>query len=196
MREELPICPGCRAPCMPQQTLVLQEQIRAYFDSSPGDVGFIFQSDRQAAYRFFTASPHKGWACDACLNGGQALRGDICQQTYGIWQPHLAYVDQHSVCRTCRKAFVFTKEEQKHWYEDLKFWVVSYAVRCCACRQALRERRATIASAQRDIARLRAEFDPCDVEQLERLIALYELTGSHHQVAAYKRRLGRLRKTK
>jgi len=50
--------------------------------------------------------------------------------------PRLYYVDMKKTCRDCGRYFIFFAEEQRHWYEDLKFFVDSDCVRCPDCRRA------------------------------------------------------------
>jgi len=49
------------------------------------------------------------------------------------------YFDLDKVCRDCRRRFLFFAEEQKHWYEEIRLPLEADAVRCCACRRAVRE---------------------------------------------------------
>ena len=51
------------------------------------------------------------------------------------------YEDKQIQCRDCSCIFVFTKEEQKHWYEDLRLPIYANAVRCLNCRIILRKKR-------------------------------------------------------
>ncbi len=75
------------------------------------------------------------WACNACLAGKRALIADPNKQKFKACEPYYAYFDEERSCQKCRKTFTFTKEEQKHWYERLGFWVWSRAVECRKCRR-------------------------------------------------------------
>ncbi len=78
------------------------------------------------------------WACDNCLDSGKAIPGDGEKQRWADQWPYLAYYDLHKKCKKCHKDFVFSKEEQKYWYEELKFWVQSKCLHCLDCRKKLR----------------------------------------------------------
>lgn len=73
------------------------------------------------------------WACQDCIESSAALEADPDQQTFNKWPPYLAYFDTRHECRDCGDAFVFAKDEKKHWYEVLQFWVQSHPVRCKSC---------------------------------------------------------------
>jgi hypothetical protein len=73
------------------------------------------------------------WACDDCIRAGRALRTEPYEQKWADCEPYLAYYDETRTCVDCGASFVFTKEEQRHWYEKLKFWVWSRPIRCDAC---------------------------------------------------------------
>jgi hypothetical protein len=58
------------------------------------------------------------------------------------------YFDVERVCRDCRRPFIFFAEEQKYWYETLKFPLDSDCVRCPECRKT-----------ERFLARTRATYE-------------------------------------
>jgi hypothetical protein len=45
------------------------------------------------------------------------------------------YFDARRVCRTCGQPFLFFAEEQKHWYEDLRFPLEADCRDCPPCRK-------------------------------------------------------------
>ena len=47
------------------------------------------------------------------------------------------YFDVEKVCRDCGRRFIFFADEQKYWYEDLRFPLEADAVRCPPCRKRL-----------------------------------------------------------
>ena len=61
------------------------------------------------------------WACDDCIHSGIAINGDPGAQLYCDFDPYLAYFDILKGCEKCHEDYVFRKEEQKFWYETLKF---------------------------------------------------------------------------
>lgn len=81
------------------------------------------------------------WACDDCLISGSALIGNPEAQLYLDSPPYLAYFDLRNVCEKCNEEYIFRKEEQKYWYEYLKFWVQSQPKHCSKCRREVREQK-------------------------------------------------------
>src|SRR5688572_16998751 len=70
--------------------------------------------------------------------------------------PKYFYVDEDRVCIECGQSFVFEAQEQKYWYETLKFNLNSIAIRCRACRKAKQSERSLnscVAAAREAIAR-------------------------------------------
>jgi hypothetical protein len=45
------------------------------------------------------------------------------------------YYDARRVCRVCRRPFLFYAEEQKHWYEELRFPLEADCLECASCRK-------------------------------------------------------------
>lgn len=83
------------------------------------------------------------WACDSCLESGRAILGDTEQQKWDHQGPYLAYYDIKKKCKACKKEFVFARDEQKYWYETLKFWVQSECNNCPDCRREIRKNKPT-----------------------------------------------------
>ena len=73
------------------------------------------------------------WACDDCIKKGKAIKGAPRVQTYQDYYPYLAYFNELRICKECGQEYIFDKDEQKHWYEVLKFWVQSRPKYCKAC---------------------------------------------------------------
>src|SRR5262245_59246467 len=63
-----------------------------------------------------------------------AVRGDVHRQHFCpmCHVPRFFYVDDARTCVQCGAEFVFSGEEQKFWYETLKFHFDSVAIRCPA----------------------------------------------------------------
>ncbi len=105
------------------------------------------------------------WACDACLEAGNALIGVPEKQLFCDFSPHFAYFDREKVCRVCKEAFVFDKGEQQHWYEGLGFWVQATRVYCRQCQADKK---------QRDrISQLLHGFDYQDTDRLKEIVSFY-----------------------
>lgn len=49
--------------------------------------------------------------------------------------PVTHYFDSKRVCRRCRAYFIFFAEEQRYWYEELRFPLDADMVECACCRK-------------------------------------------------------------
>lgn len=61
------------------------------------------------------------------------ITADITKQNYAMY-PRTFYVDMEEKCVACGSEFIFFALEQKHWFEELGFYIDSRCVRCCHCR--------------------------------------------------------------
>lgn len=105
------------------------------------------------------------WACDECLDACRAIKGQPVKQLFCDFTPHFAYFDKTGTCRDCGIEFAFSKAEQLHWYEQLRFWVQAQKVRCESCQQLKK---------QRDyFSQLMAANNYTDHEALREIIAYY-----------------------
>jgi hypothetical protein len=127
------------------------------------------------------------WACDDCLDNGRALRADPRKQFYTFkypWdtaQPFFAYFDRNRTCEACGEEFVFTKEEQQYWYEQLQFVVYSVPNQCPACRKERRQKR----NLNRELSELLRAGVPGQIDQLRRIAAIYAAMGKPEKEKAY-----------
>lgn len=124
------------------------------------------------------------WACDACLRENSAIVANHqVQYCSTLNWPHMAYYDTHHTCRTCAKEFTFGKEEKRHWFEELQFYVEAKAVRCQLCRRELNaekvKHKTLAALLQKGIYNL-------DMEELDKVISVYESWGKKHKIAYYR----------
>jgi hypothetical protein len=74
--------------------------------------------------------------------------------------PVTHYFDARRVCRKCGRPFLFFAEEQKHWYEDLRFPLEADCLDCAPCRkdeQRLRAIRRTYDALLEETARTEAD---------------------------------------
>lgn len=63
-----------------------------------------------------------------------AVAADVARQ--GPATVHVThYFDAKRVCRNCGRAFLFFAEEQKYWYEDLRFPLEADCLECVPCRK-------------------------------------------------------------
>ena len=65
---------------------------------------------------------------------GTAIQADPARQSRATI-PVTHYYDVEKICRNCRRHFIFFAEEQKHWYEELRFPLEADCVRCPECRK-------------------------------------------------------------
>jgi hypothetical protein len=64
---------------------------------------------------------------------GTAVAADPSRQGKATL-PVTHYFDAKRVCRRCSQPFLFFAEEQKHWYEELRFPLEADCLDCAACR--------------------------------------------------------------
>jgi len=65
---------------------------------------------------------------------GTAIKAEPSLQNHPT-VPVTHYFDVERVCRDCKQPFIFFAEEQKYWYEALKFPLDSDCIRCPKCRK-------------------------------------------------------------
>lgn len=63
-----------------------------------------------------------------------AIFADTSKQNFAIY-PRKIYVDIEEMCDVCCRPFIFFAEEQKHWFEELGFWIDAHCTRCIECRK-------------------------------------------------------------
>ena len=107
---------------------------------------------------------HFFWDC-AHLDHASAVRADVSRQNYSVC-PRYWYVDGTFECSVCGEAFCFTAAEQRRWYEELGFYVDSYAKDCPSCRGDKRRRKELRKEYDRDIA---AALASDEIEQKQRM---------------------------
>lgn len=69
-----------------------------------------------------------------------AQKADIRKQNFTS-VPRFWYIDASLTCHDCKRAFVFSADEQRYWYEELRFYVPFLPKRCATCRQIKRTKR-------------------------------------------------------
>lgn len=94
-----------------------------------------------------------------------AVEGDVSKQVYCrlCHSPRYFYVDEKKTCVQCGRDFVFSAQEQKHWYESLHFHFDSTAIRCVECRSKKRSDRAVQARLNEAARRLKENGDDPEV---------------------------------
>lgn len=71
---------------------------------------------------------------DSCRVPGTAVVADLQKQVPAT-VPVTHYFDVERRCRDCGRMFLFFAEEQRFWYEELRFRLESDCVRCVPCRK-------------------------------------------------------------
>lgn len=68
---------------------------------------------------------------------GTAVKADPSKQ-HRSTVPVTHYYDVERVCRSCKRPFIFFAEEQRYWYESLRFPLDADCIRCPECRKTER----------------------------------------------------------
>ena len=84
------------------------------------------------------------WACNECLKDGIALLARTDLQRWRDQQPNYAYFDDIETCIRCKGNFIFSKEQQKHRYEDLRCAVYFRPKFCKECDRRRKGRKAVL----------------------------------------------------
>ncbi|MGE0495860.1 MAG: zinc-ribbon domain containing protein [Vulcanimicrobiota bacterium] len=133
----------------------------------------------------WTANYSKTWACSHCIASGYAIAADPAEQDSGGYSPtFLAYWNKDRVCAHCGSGYVFGAEEQRLWYEQLKFHTRSQPIGCVACRKRLRRSKV----AHKRIGEELRALNPADWEQLARIGRLYLEAQVRAQAVEFLRR--------
>lgn len=155
---KLLVCPSCKAEISPKAAKACLEKDIPYANITYRLSGPALQNHKRPI-----------WACDECLDTGKAILADLSQQVYLDYDPYLAYVDRSKICKTCGEHFVFTKSEQKFWYEDLQFWVQVQPNNCQSCRKEIRHQK----NLNNELSFLLKEKDNWILAELARIVEIY-----------------------
>ena len=99
----------------------------------------------------FTTPEYYAW--NMARMPADALPADWSKhQPHNSYSPLFWYQDQSRVCAGCGIAFVFTKEQQRKWYEHYRIPIYAHASRCESCRRTLREQKAAQQRHMEDMA--------------------------------------------
>jgi hypothetical protein len=132
------------------------------------------------------------WACDSCLETKKAILAiPGIQETPRT--PHLAYFDTQLTCYSCKKEFLFKKEEKKAWYESYKLPVNAQPDNCLDCRRKTRKQN----SENKIISEIlkKSEIEIKDNE-LEKVVGIYTSWDKMGKAKYYQSILNRRRKKK
>ena len=122
------------------------------------------------------------WACDDCINSENAILANPKKQHYSVeGPPYLAYYDVQRKCRRCDEDFLFSKEEQRFWYEELEFSIYSKPVHCKPCNKIVKASK----NLNTELSDLLKEGKPSSKEQLLRIADIYNEMGKEVKMRTY-----------
>ena len=121
------------------------------------------------------------WACDSCLENKKAILATLGLQEIP-WTPHLAYFDTHLNCYSCKKEFVFKKEEKKAWYESYKLPINAQPNNCLDCRRKTRNQHAENKAISEILKKPEEEITD---NQLQEVIEMYTSWDKMEKVKYY-----------
>lgn len=185
-----PVCPSCGDSKKANETKIVINLIESLAQNNPNWFHFFFDGNNNNAYKSFTTGTK--WACDSCIEKSNALVASPSKQNFCDYLPFLAYFDSNRLCKSCDKAFVFKKEEQKYWYENLHFWVQSEAICCKSCRKEKRVNKEKIKNAQKRLHELMSDLNTTSEAELREVISLYQVTNSSNKVLKYTNALNKV----
>ncbi|MGV3696173.1 zinc-ribbon domain containing protein [Flavobacterium sp.] len=84
--------------------------------------------------------------------------------------PHLAYADKLLDCHSCKKGFVFSKEEKKAWYESYTLPISAQPDNCLDCRRKIQKHNAENKLLSEI---LKKEEDAITDDELEQVVGIY-----------------------
>ncbi len=128
---------------------------------------------------------HHYYACDSCLAKKKAILANPKLQ-HGSFFYHLAYFDESRTCQTCGDDYIFTKEEKRHWYEVLKFWVYAKSVNCKNCSKEIRTER-NLNTRLSDL--LKNGEDSLSKIEIAEIISIYEVIEKTDKVKYFQSKL-------
>lgn len=76
-----------------------------------------------------------------------AERADTSKQDFSVCPRHW-YIDAYFVCQMCEQQFLWSRSEQRYWFEELRLWIDSHPFLCRECR-----------ARKRDITAVRRSYD-------------------------------------
>jgi hypothetical protein len=98
----------------------------------------ILTVDQRRHIEEIFGSIHKWMSTESKAIKGTAIKANVGHQVPATVQV-THYYDIEKICRDCSLLFIFFAEEQKYWFEDLRFPLEADCVRCSSCRKKVRE---------------------------------------------------------
>lgn len=176
-------CPSCKKETEKDKL----KQISSLF---PFD-GFMLLSGRSYPESFMEIvsnyPEYYQWACDDCINDKRAILANPKNQYFTFkhpmdtGNPYLAYFDKRFTCKSCKDDFVFSKEEQKYWYEELSFVVYSKPIACKTCRKDIRKSK----NLNKELSELLRTGEPNEKSELIRISEIYQEMGKIEKMKKY-----------
>lgn len=113
------------------------------------------------------------WACDNCLEKKRAiLTIPGLQET--PWTPHLAYFGTQLKCYSCKKEFIFTKEEKKAWYESYKLPINAQPNNCLDCRRKSQKQNSENKTISEILKKSEIEITDTELEEVVRIYTSWD----------------------
>ena len=120
------------------------------------------------------------WACDNCITSGKALKPKREFNFPHVLSP-LNYIDKELICKECQSPFVFSKEEQYHYMEELKFERFLPPHKCLKCRKTVRDKKY-----YNNRLMILLEKENWNEEELHELYDIYTEIGSREKANKFK----------
>ncbi|MBD0404087.1 zinc-ribbon domain containing protein [Flammeovirga sp. EKP202] len=129
------------------------------------------------------------WACDACIKTKRAILAQPKKQDYSCY-PYFVYFDIKRNCNSCNREYIYTKEEQFFWYEELgnNYW--SRANNCWECRRIKREEK----NKNIRLSKLLETPIENDISSLTEVIEIYLNLGKYDKAKFYMSKFRKLAK--
>lgn len=132
------------------------------------------------------------WACDNCLWDKKAILA-IPELQETSWSKDLAHFDTQLHCFTCKREFLFKKEEKKAWYESYKLPLNAQPNNCLSCRRKLQKASSENKAVSEILQKTESEITDT---QLEEVISIYTAWGKIEKAKYYQSILNKRKKIK
>lgn len=130
------------------------------------------------------------WACDSCLKSKKAILAIPGLQEVAC-SPHLAYFDTSLTCNTCKKDYLFKKEEKKTWYESYKLPANAQPNNCLHCRRKSQKQNSENKTISEILKKSEIEISE---NELEMVVGIYASWDKMEKAKYYQSILNKLRK--
>ena len=175
------VCPNCNE-VRPDKSLSFLFKWRKQYSLPNMGIKEDYKVDKEEELR---------WACDICIKTKKVILAQPDKQDYS-YHPYFVYLDINRICNSCNDPYVYTKEEQHFWYEELgkNYW--SRANNCLKCRIERREK----FSDNKKLSKLISNLDLTSEESLLEVIEFYYELGKIDKAKYYLSKLRKISKNK